>query len=82
MPKLAENITLAWSRERDRIILKKLQRLAPYMYLSVNTLAKKILHEYADNKIRELGIHDYEQPASYAGCYLTPAGVGRPPDRA
>jgi len=56
MAKLAEHITLNFDRPSDRVIIEKIQLLAPYMYLKVNPLAKILLHQKVDEKLAEFGI--------------------------
>jgi len=63
---LAENVKV--SPVDDPELIAKLQAVAPYCYLKINPLAKKLLHEKLDELIREYGITvDYSRPASVAG---------------
>lgn len=57
-----------FSPKQDPELIAKLQAVAPYMYLKINPLAKKLLHEKLDELIAEFGITvDCSQPASVAG---------------
>jgi len=54
--------------KQDPELIAKLQAVAPYMYIKINPLAKKLLNEKLDELIAKFSITvDYSQPASVAG---------------
>jgi len=64
--KIAENVKIC--PERDPDLIAKLQAVAPYCYLKINPLAKKLLHESLDKLIAQWGITvNRLQPAAKTG---------------
>jgi hypothetical protein len=59
---------LSFNQKENPDLIAKLNAVAPYEYLAVHTLAKRVLMGYLDKKIAEYGIpQDQIQPAACAG---------------
>lgn len=60
---------LTFRDKDDPELIAKLNTLAPYMYRNVHDLARSIMLEFCDKKIRELGITvDYTRATQSAGA--------------
>ena len=66
---MVQNITFNSNRKIDKIMIQKLNAVAPFMYDDPTGAARKLLHQKLDEFIEEhnIDISDYHQPASLAG---------------
>lgn len=65
---MAQSITFQADRKVDRVLVQKLNAVAPFMYDDPTGAARKLLHQKLDEFIEEHSITvDYSQPAGVAG---------------
>ena len=66
---MSQSITFQADRKVDKVLVQKLNAVAPFMYDDPTGAARKLLHQKLDEFIEEhnIDIYGYQQPTNVAG---------------